>query len=139
MGGLLDLSSFVGLSVRLRMSLTKALRSARSRHFQRSTLDRRLKIALALLRRKRHTVLQYKVNGPWILSRGTDAQFDLGISVASYNLGCFIGACTTIKLGDILGRRKTIFLGSSIMVVGAALQCSAYSLAHFIVGRIITG
>ncbi len=32
-----------------------------------------------------------------------------------------------------------ILLGSSIMVVGAILQCSAFSLAHLIVGRIVTG
>ena len=63
----------------------------------------------------------------------------LGISVASYNLGCFFGALITIWIGNILGRRKTIFLGSAIMVVGAALQCSAYGLPQFIVGRLITG
>lgn len=62
-----------------------------------------------------------------------------GISVASYNIGCFIGAILTIFIGDMLGRRKMIFLGSSIMVVGAALQCSAFSLAHLIAGRVITG
>ncbi|KAI9753346.1 MAG: hypothetical protein M4579_005204 [Chaenotheca gracillima] len=62
-----------------------------------------------------------------------------GISVAAYNVGCFCGAVATIWLGDVLGRRKTIFVGSSIMIVGAALQCSAFTLAHFIVGRLITG
>jgi MFS family permease len=62
-----------------------------------------------------------------------------GISVASYNVGCFFGAISCIWIGDWLGRRKTIFLGSAIMVVGAALQASAFSLPHFIVGRIITG
>ena len=62
-----------------------------------------------------------------------------GISVASYNVGCFVGAVITIFIGDILGRRKMIFLGSCIMVVGAILQCSAFSLAHLIVGRIVTG
>lgn len=62
-----------------------------------------------------------------------------GISVASYNLGCFAGAIACIFIGDILGRRKTIFVGSAIMVVGALLQASAFSLAHFIVGRVITG
>lgn len=62
-----------------------------------------------------------------------------GISVASYNVGCFLGAVVTIWLGDILGRRKMMFLGSAIMVVGAALQCSAFSLGHFIAGRVITG
>jgi MFS family permease len=62
-----------------------------------------------------------------------------GISIASYNVGCFIGAIATIFIGDILGRRKAIFLGSLIMVVGAALQCSAFSLGHLIAGRVITG
>ncbi|EXJ73621.1 uncharacterized protein A1O5_03383 [Cladophialophora psammophila CBS 110553] len=62
-----------------------------------------------------------------------------GISIGSYNLGCFCGAIACIWLGDILGRRKTIFLGSSIMVVGAILQATAFSLPHLIVGRIITG
>lgn len=62
-----------------------------------------------------------------------------GISVASYNLGCFAGAIACIFIGDMLGRRKTIFIGSAIMVVGAALQASAFSLPHFIVGRVITG
>ncbi|KAF2119380.1 sugar transporter STL1 [Lophiotrema nucula] len=62
-----------------------------------------------------------------------------GIAVASYNVGCFVGAIMCIWIGDVLGRRKTIFLGAAIMVVGATLQCSAFGLAHFIVGRIITG
>lgn len=62
-----------------------------------------------------------------------------GISIASYNVGCFCGAIACLWVGNWLGRRKTIFLGSSIMVVGAALQCSAFSLAHLIVGRLITG
>ena len=63
----------------------------------------------------------------------------LGISVAAYNVGCFFGAISTIFIGDRLGRRKTIFLGSSIMVVGATLQCSSFSLAQFITGRLVTG
>ncbi|MCJ1353731.1 MAG: hypothetical protein MMC33_003718 [Icmadophila ericetorum] len=62
-----------------------------------------------------------------------------GISVGSYNLGCFLGAIVTIWIGDLLGRRRTIFLGSSIMIVGATLQCTSFSLAQLIVGRIVTG
>ncbi|KAF7543820.1 hypothetical protein G7Z17_g10424 [Cylindrodendrum hubeiense] len=62
-----------------------------------------------------------------------------GIAIASYNLGCFIGAIITIFIGNPLGRRKMIFLGTAIMVIGAALQASAFSLDHFIIGRIITG
>ncbi|KAL9133312.1 MAG: hypothetical protein Q9175_005506 [Cornicularia normoerica] len=62
-----------------------------------------------------------------------------GISVAAYNVGCFFGAIATIFIGDRLGRRKTIFLGSSIMVGGATLQCSSFSLAQFMTGRLVTG
>ncbi|KAH7153145.1 sugar transporter family protein [Dactylonectria macrodidyma] len=62
-----------------------------------------------------------------------------GIAIASYNLGCFLGAVITIFIGNPLGRRRIIFLGTAIMIIGAALQASAFSLTHFIVGRIITG
>jgi MFS family permease len=62
-----------------------------------------------------------------------------GITVGGYTLGCFFGAVATIWLGNMLGRRKTIFTGSAIMVVGAALQCSSYSLGQLIASRLITG
>jgi MFS family permease len=39
----------------------------------------------------------------------------------------------------MLGRKKTIIIGSVIMVIGAAIQTSSYGLAQLIVGRWITG
>ncbi len=62
-----------------------------------------------------------------------------GIAVASYNLGCFLGSILTIFIGNPLGRRRTIFCGCVIMATGALLQCTAFHLPHFIVGRIVTG
>lgn len=62
-----------------------------------------------------------------------------GIAVAAYNLGCFLGAVATIWIGNWLGRKKTIFVGSAIMVVGALLQCTSYQVEQFILGRIVTG
>ncbi|KAL4811357.1 general substrate transporter [Aspergillus unguis] len=62
-----------------------------------------------------------------------------GIVVAAYNLGCFAGSIPTIWVGNWLGRRRTIFLGSFIMVIGALLQCTSYDLPQFIVGRLVTG
>lgn len=62
-----------------------------------------------------------------------------GITIASYNLGCFFGAVFCIWIGNYLGRRKTIFTGSVIMVIGATLQSCAYSLPHLIAGRVLTG
>ncbi|KAB8233946.1 general substrate transporter [Aspergillus alliaceus] len=62
-----------------------------------------------------------------------------GIAVASYNLGCFIGAILTIFIGNPLGRRRTIFCGCITMATGALLQSTAFHLPHFIVARIVTG
>lgn len=45
--------------------------------------------------------------------------------------------------GDRLGRRKSIMLGASIMILGVVIQVTAYPghvpLAQFIVGRVVTG
>lgn len=45
--------------------------------------------------------------------------------------------------GDWLGRRKSIMLGASIMILGVVIQVTAYPghvpLAQFIVGRVVTG
>lgn len=62
-----------------------------------------------------------------------------GIAVAAYNLGCFMGAVITIFIGNPLGRKRMIMLGTAVMVIGAILQASATTLPHFIVGRVITG
>ncbi|KAK3639912.1 hypothetical protein LTR56_010198 [Elasticomyces elasticus] len=64
-----------------------------------------------------------------------------GITVGGYTLGCFFGAVATqvIWLGNMLGRKMTIIVGSSIMVVGAAIQCSSFSLGQLIASRLLTG
>jgi MFS family permease len=42
-------------------------------------------------------------------------------------------------VGDMLGRRYMIWLAMGLIIVGASLQTSAHTLAHLIIGRIITG
>ncbi|KAM0723568.1 hypothetical protein Q7P37_000555 [Cladosporium fusiforme] len=62
-----------------------------------------------------------------------------GITVASYCLGALIGCVINFMVGDLLGRRYMIWLAMGLIIVGATLQTSSYTLAHLIVGRIITG
>ena len=62
-----------------------------------------------------------------------------GAAIALYEVGCMFSALSTIYLGDKLGRLRTIFLGACIMMIGGALQACAYTLAHLIVARIVTG
>jgi MFS family permease len=62
-----------------------------------------------------------------------------GITVASYCLGALIGCGINFAIGDMLGRRRMIWLAMGLILIGATLQTSAFTLAHLIVGRIITG
>ncbi|KAL3301636.1 hexose carrier protein, partial [Colletotrichum asianum] len=62
-----------------------------------------------------------------------------GIIVSCYSLGCLLGCAMTFLLGERLGRRWTIWIAMSQIVIGTALQVSAYHIAHLIVGRVVTG
>ncbi|GKZ36704.1 hypothetical protein AbraIFM66950_007879 [Aspergillus brasiliensis] len=62
-----------------------------------------------------------------------------GAVIASFQIGALIGALSCTVISDRLGRRKTIFIGSILTIIGQLLQVSAYSLIQFTVGRIILG
>lgn len=59
--------------------------------------------------------------------------------VSIMEIGAFFGSITTAFTGERLGRRKTITIGVSVMIIGALLQATAFQRAHLIVGRIVTG
>ena len=67
-----------------------------------------------------------------------------GFVVSIYAVGCFLGALFILTFGDYLGRRRSIFLGATVMIVGVILQIAAVppspgATAQFIIGRAITG
>ncbi|KAJ9149337.1 Sugar transporter STL1 [Pleurostoma richardsiae] len=62
-----------------------------------------------------------------------------GTVVAIYEIGCFFGAIFALMFGEILGRRKCIMIGCAVLSIGGALQASASTIAHLIVGRIVAG
>ncbi|KAK8113419.1 hypothetical protein PG984_013945 [Apiospora sp. TS-2023a] len=62
-----------------------------------------------------------------------------GTVVAIYEIGCFFGSLLALLVGERIGRKKTIMLGCLVLCVGGALQASAYTIAHLIVGRIVAG
>ncbi|KAI9799727.1 MAG: hypothetical protein M1833_003846 [Piccolia ochrophora] len=59
--------------------------------------------------------------------------------VAIYEIGCLIGSIFVIMYGDRIGRRRTVLIGAVIMLIGTVIQCTAFSLGHLIVGRIVNG
>ena len=63
----------------------------------------------------------------------------LSTVAAIYDIGCFFGAILAFTVGQRLGRKKSILLGTVIMAVGTILQASSYSLPQIFVGRIVLG
>ncbi|KAF4622341.1 hypothetical protein D9613_009293 [Agrocybe pediades] len=62
-----------------------------------------------------------------------------GTIVSLYDIGCFVGALSTLGFGEKLGRKKTFLIGVTIMSIGAILQASSFTVAQMIVARLITG
>ncbi|KAF3001674.1 hypothetical protein E8E14_006968 [Neopestalotiopsis sp. 37M] len=58
---------------------------------------------------------------------------------AIYAVGCFFGAVIAFTVGERLGRKKAVMLGTTIMAVGAILQASSYSVPQMFVGRVVAG
>ena len=70
---------------------------------------------------------------------GDDKTATLGTVVAIYDIGCFIGAITAAWVGEMIGRKKSILLGTTIMSIGAILQITSFSLGQMFVGRVVAG
>ena len=59
--------------------------------------------------------------------------------VAILEVGAFISSLTVGKMGDVLGRRRTILYGACVFVLGGALQTFANGMPMMLLGRIIAG
>lgn len=64
---------------------------------------------------------------------------EVGTMVAILEVGAFIASLGVGRIGDIIGRRRTIFWGSLIFVTGGALQTFATGMPMMLLGRIIAG
>lgn len=56
-----------------------------------------------------------------------------------YDLGAVVGSLACIGYSEKIGRLRTIFIGVIISLVALAIESSAYTLAQFIIGRILVG
>ncbi|KAK5118080.1 hypothetical protein LTR62_004126 [Meristemomyces frigidus] len=62
-----------------------------------------------------------------------------GIFTSIFSLGNLVGCLLAALFGDRLGRRRTLWVGASISIVGAILQFSSTTFAQLMVGRVING
>ncbi|EGO02294.1 hypothetical protein SERLA73DRAFT_166753 [Serpula lacrymans var. lacrymans S7.3] len=63
----------------------------------------------------------------------------LGLISAMYSLGAICAVPLVPVVTDRFGRRRAIFFGSILMIIGAILQAAAQDLAMFIVARFFLG
>ena len=63
----------------------------------------------------------------------------IGTVIALYTLTGTFGALACTFLGDVWGRRWTIFVATAVQMVGVILMGTSFQFAQFIVSRIILG
>ena len=64
---------------------------------------------------------------------------EIGTMVAILEIGAFISSLSVGRIGDMIGRRRTILYGSMIFFVGGMLQTLANGMPMMMLGRIIAG
>lgn len=82
------------------------------------------------------------INTPYFLDAVGISKSDastLSTVVSIYDVGCMAGTLCACLCGYYVGRKKMIFIGCCLNVIGASIQASSCSVAQLIVGRIITG
>ncbi|AFR97888.2 monosaccharide transporter [Cryptococcus neoformans C23] len=72
-----------------------------------------------------------------------------GTVTSCYEVGCFLGALFAYFFGERMGRRRVMFMGAIIMIIGTIISVCAFGpgdprgnvggFVQFIVGRVITG
>ncbi|KAL2129411.1 hypothetical protein VTI74DRAFT_7839 [Chaetomium olivicolor] len=85
-------------------------------------------------------VMSGVITGPYFISYFHDpSHVAIATMVAILEIGALISSLMVGKIGDIIGRRKTIFYGSCIFLVGGGLQTFARNMAMMMVGRFVAG
>ncbi|CAH7670951.1 general substrate transporter [Phakopsora pachyrhizi] len=66
-------------------------------------------------------------------------RYEIGTMVAILEIGAFITSILSGRFGDIFGRRKTLFIGAVVFVIGGLIQTFTTGFTVMVFGRIISG
>ncbi|KAI1329436.1 putative MFS lactose permease [Xylariaceae sp. FL0255] len=73
-----------------------------------------------------------------VFHSGTDGK-TVSVIFSLYTVGSIVGAPFAAAMSDKLGRRKTMFGGACIIIIGTVIVASSSTIPQFVVGRFILG
>lgn len=75
----------------------------------------------------------------WLNQMDNPSSLMVGTMTALYDVGAVFGAIGAAFTGEQLGRKRTLLLGTSVLIVGTILMASSYERVQFMVSRVCTG
>lgn len=80
------------------------------------------------------------ITGPHFISFfGQPTALETGSMVATLEVGAFITSVAAGRVGDVIGRKGTLFIGAVIFTLGGAVQTFTTGFVVMVIGRIISG
>ncbi|CAL1695290.1 unnamed protein product [Somion occarium] len=80
------------------------------------------------------------ITGPHFLKFFNEPKaFEVGTMVAVLEIGAFITSIAAGRVGDIIGRRGTLFIGACVFALGGAVQTFTPGFWIMVIGRVIAG
>ncbi|TFK34184.1 hypothetical protein BDQ12DRAFT_636691 [Crucibulum laeve] len=80
------------------------------------------------------------ITGPYFIKFfGTPTAIEVGSMVAVLEIGAFITSVAAGRIGDIIGRKGTLFIGAVVFTIGGAIQTFTVGFWSMVIGRIVSG
>ncbi|KAF4605108.1 hypothetical protein EYR40_003891 [Pleurotus pulmonarius] len=80
------------------------------------------------------------ITGPYFSSYfNHPGPIEVGTMVAVLEVGAFITSVAAGRVGDIIGRKGTLFIGALVFTLGGAIQTFTLGFWTMIIGRVISG
>ncbi|OCH85490.1 general substrate transporter [Obba rivulosa] len=75
----------------------------------------------------------------WLAQMGHPSTVMVGTITALYDVGAVVGAIAAASTSEWLGRKRTLILGATVLIVGTVLMGSAMERVQMMVARVFTG
>ncbi|KAF7320085.1 MFS domain-containing protein [Mycena kentingensis (nom. inval.)] len=80
------------------------------------------------------------ITGPHFIQYFNDPEpKDIGIMVSVLEIGALITSLAAGRVGDIIGRRGTLFVGAVVFTIGGAIQTFTVGFWSMVLGRVVSG